>query len=133
MALLAGLLCWAGLASLLNAGLRLGLAGYAAAEPTRAYSLTMLWARLGIALVASLVAGALVARIAPAHRRAPWLLALLLLAYAVPRHAMIWAHYPAWYHLFFLGTLAPAVALGGRLSLSQGIRAAGCGRGGGGL
>jgi hypothetical protein len=33
----------------------------------------------------------------------------------VPRHVSVWELFPAWYHLFFLLTLAPLIALGARL------------------
>ena len=56
LAIAAGLLVWILVISLLNRGLRLGLAGYAAAEPAMSFTLTMMAARLTIAALASLSA-----------------------------------------------------------------------------
>jgi hypothetical protein len=35
-----------------------------------------------------------------------------MLALFTPVHIQIWSRLPVWYHLFFLGTLAPLAALG---------------------
>ena len=40
---------------------------------------------------------------------------MLLLALFLPEHVKIWHSFPVWYHLTFLLTLAPLVALGARL------------------
>jgi hypothetical protein len=55
LATAAGLVVWILVVSLLNRGLRLGLAGYTAAEPTMSFTLTMMAARLTIAALASLM------------------------------------------------------------------------------
>jgi len=92
--------------------LRLALAGYAAAEPKLTFTLGMMWARLLMAAVTSLIAGAVLGAIAPASKRTPWVLGLVLLAAFLPVHVGLWHAFPVWYHLTFLVTLAPLVAVG---------------------
>jgi hypothetical protein len=113
--IVAGLVTWAVIATILNFGLRLGLTGYHAAEPTMQFTLAMKIGRLTIAVLASLAAGAVVRVVAPASRWAPWIVGLILLAQFVPIHVHLWNKFPVWYHLSFLITLAPLVALGASL------------------
>jgi len=75
----------------------------------------MMWARLTIAAVTSLLAGAIAEALAPASIYAPWILGAVLLAAFVPEHVSLWKAFPIWYHLTFLLTLVPLVALGARL------------------
>lgn len=110
-----GLLAWLGFATLLNFGLRLWLPGYALAEPRMAFTLGMMIARLLLSAIACLAAGAVIHQIAPANRAAPWFAGLLLVVLFLPVHVELWNKFPAWYHLTFLLTLAPLVALGASL------------------
>ncbi len=110
--IVAGLVAWIVVVTVLNWGLRAGLPGYTQAEPAMSFTLGMQIARLSIAALASLAAGAVVHVIAPARRWAPWVTGGLLLALFVPEHIHVWRHFPVWYHLVFLSTLAPLVALG---------------------
>ena len=114
-AVCAALVTWVLVASLLNRALRYGMAGYAAAEPAFAFTLGMQLARLGIAAVTSLAAGAVTAWIAPRDSKAPWIAGTILLVGFVPVHAQLWHSFPLWYHLSFLLTLVPLVVLGARL------------------
>jgi hypothetical protein len=116
LAFVAGLITWVIVVSLIDRVLRLSLAGYAAAEPTFAFTLGMMAARLGMATVTSLVAGVAVAAIAPASKRTPWVLGIVLLAVFIPIHVSLWHAFPVWYHLTFLVPLAPLVALGAWLT-----------------
>ena len=116
LAIAAGLLVWILVISLLNRGLRLGLAGYAAAEPAMSFTLTMMAARLTIAALASLIGGAAVGWIAPRARAAPLVLGAILVAVFVPVHVQLWSRFPPWYHLTFLLSLLPLVVLGARLA-----------------
>jgi hypothetical protein len=111
----AGLVGWIVVVTVLNFGLRLWLPGYVEAEPTLVFTLGMKIARLAIAVLSSIAAGAIVRVIAPASRWAPWIVGVVLLAMFLPEHVMIWQKFPAWYHLTFLVTLAPLVVLGARL------------------
>lgn len=112
---LAGLIAWVLIVTVLNFGLRLWLPGYVEAEPAMGFTLTMKIARLAIAVLTSVAAGALVRVITPTSRWAPWIVGLVLLALFVPEHISLWNRFPVWYHLTFLVTLAPLVALGSRL------------------
>jgi hypothetical protein len=110
-----GLFAWVVVVTLLNFVLRAILPGYHAAEATLQFTLAMKVGRLIIAGLTSLVAGAVVHLIAPARRWAPWAVGLILLALFVPEHVKLWNRFPLWYHLTFLVTLAPLVALGALL------------------
>ncbi len=110
--IVAGLVAWIVVVTVLNWGLRAGLPGYTQAEPAMSFTLGMQIARLSIAGLTSLAAGALVHVIAPASRWAPWVTGGLLLALFVPEHIHVWRDFPVWYHLVFLSTLVPLVALG---------------------
>jgi hypothetical protein len=111
---IAGLVAWIVVVTVLNFGLRWWLPGYVQAEPAMLFTLGMKIARLSIGALSSLAAGALVRTITRSSL-APWIVGLLLLALFVPDHIHIWDKFPVWYHLTFLVTLAPLVALGARL------------------
>jgi hypothetical protein len=112
VAIIAGLVGWAVIVTVINWGLRLGLPGYRLAEPTLVFTLGMKIARLIMAAITSIAAGALVRVIAPGSRVAPWIVGLLILALFLPAHIHLWHRFPIWYHLSFLVPLAPLVALG---------------------
>ena len=127
-ALVAGLVLWVLVVSLLNRGLRAGLPGYALAEPTMTFTLGMKVARLIFGALASLAAGAATGWIAPSRTGLPWVLGAIILAAFIPVHVQIWAKFPVWYHLVFLGTLVPLVALGAALTRSRNSPAARVGK-----
>jgi hypothetical protein len=112
--IIAGLVAWVVVVTVLNFGLRAWLPGYVQAEPAMQFTLGMKIARLSIGALSSIAAGALVRTITRANM-APWIVGLVLLALFVPDHVHIWNKFPVWYHLTFLITLAPLVALGARL------------------
>jgi len=116
LAVATGLVAWIVIVSLINRGLRLWLPGYAAAEPAMTFTLVMKTARLLMAGVTSLAAGAVVRAVAPTSSWAPWIAGLILLGLFLPSHIYLWSRFPLWYHLTFLITLAPLVALGGQLT-----------------
>ena len=118
LAIAAGLIVWILVISLLNRGLRIGVAGYAAAEPAMSFTLTMMAARLIIAALASLIGGAAVGWIAPRARAASIVLGAILVAVFMPVHVQLWSRFPPWYHLTFLLSLLPLVVLGARLASS---------------
>jgi len=115
-AFIVGLLVWGVVVSLIDRVLRLALAGYAAAEPKLTFTLGMMAARLVMAAVTSLIAGAVIGAIAPGSRRTPWVLGLVLVAVFIPLHVRLWHAFPVWYHVTFLVTLAPLIAVGAWLS-----------------
>ena len=115
LACLAGLLTWAVVVTVINRVLRLSLPNYTAAEQTLQFTLGMKWARLLMAIVTSLVAGAVTGWISPSSRWAPLILGSVVFAMFVPLHIAIWSKFPVWYHLTFLLTIIPAVLVGALL------------------
>jgi hypothetical protein len=122
LAFVAALVAWILIVSLLDRGLRIALNGYAAAEPTMSFTVSMMAARLVIAAITSLLAGGVAAWIAPRSSATPAVLGAVLLVIFIPVHVKVWAFFPVWYHLTFLLTLLPLVVLGARLV--QGLRRA---------
>jgi len=116
LACLAGLLTWAVVVTVINRVLRLSLSNYTVAEHTLQFTLGMKWARLLMAIVTSLVAGAVTRRISPSSRWAPLIVGSVVLAMFVPAHIALWSKFPAWYHLTFLLTIIPAVLVGALLT-----------------
>src|SRR5437868_3529228 len=114
-AIVVGLVAWGLIVTLLNFGLRAAIPGYHAAEATLQFTLTMKVARLLMAAVTSISAGAVVSWVASDSRWAPWAVGLITLALFLPAHVHLWNRFPAWYHLSFLAPLAPLVALGAML------------------
>ena len=115
IAFVCGLAAWVLVASLLDRLLRVGLSGYAAAEPAMAFTLSMKWARLAEGALASLSAGLVIARVAPQGRRLPLILGVLVLVAFLPVHYNLWDKFPIWYHLVFLLTIVPLVLVGARI------------------
>ena len=115
LACLAGLLTWIVVVTVINRVLRLSLPNYTAAEQTLQFTLGMKWARLLMAIVTSLVAGAVTRWISPSSRWAPLIVGSVVLAMFVPLHIAIWSKFPVWYHLTFLLTIIPAVLVGALL------------------
>ena len=100
-------------------GRRGTVAGYAAAESTMTFTLGMEVARLIVGALSSLAAGATTPLTAPSRPGLPWVLGAILIAMVIPVHVQLWAKFPIWYHLVFLGTLVPLVALGAALARNR--------------
>ena len=115
LACLAGLLTWIVVVTVINRVLRLSLQNYTAAEHTLQFTLGMKWARLWMAIVTSVVAGAVTGWISRSSRWAPLIVGSVVLAMFVPLHIAIWSKFPVWYHLTFLLTIIPAVLVGALL------------------
>src|SRR5437762_12046373 len=98
-AVVAGLVVWMVVATLVNFGLRAGIAGYTQAEPTLTFTLGMKVARLILGALASFAAGAALGLIAPSKAAPRWVFGALMLVFFVPVHIQIWAKFPVWYHL----------------------------------
>jgi hypothetical protein len=116
IAFLAGLVTWAVVVTVINRMLRLSLPNYAAAEHTLQFTLLMKWARLLMAMVTSVAAGAITGLISRSSRWAPLLVGCVVFAMFAPWHITNWSKFPAWYHLTFLLTIIPAVFVGAMLS-----------------
>src|SRR5215472_7456120 len=115
LACLAGLLTWIVVVTVINRMLRLSLPNYTAAEQTLQFTLGMKWARLSMAIVTSVLAGAVTSRISRSSRWTPLIVGSVVLALFVPLHIAIWSKFPVWYHLTFLLTIIPAVLVGALL------------------
>jgi hypothetical protein len=118
--IVAGLVAWAVVVTILNLGLRAAIPGYHAAEATLQFTMAMKAGRLIEAALSSVAAGALVSFIAPSKKWAPWVAGLIVLAMFLPVHVQLWNKFPVWYHLTFLVPLAPLFALGGVLGRNLG-------------
>ena len=115
LACLAGLLTWVVVVRVINRMLRLSLPDYTAAEHTLQFTLAMKWARLIMAIVTSVVAGAVTTWISPQSRWTALVVGGVVLAMFLPLHIAIWSKFPVWYHLTFLLTIIPAVLVGAML------------------
>ena len=119
LAFAVGLVVWVLVFSVLNRALRVVVLGYAAAEPTMSFTLGMLTARLVIAALTSIIAGAVAAWLAPSSPSVPVLLGSALLVAFILIHVRLWSLFPFWYHLVFLATLIPLVVLGSWLTRAR--------------
>jgi hypothetical protein len=115
LACLAGLLTWMVVVSVIDRLLRLSLPDYTTAEHTLQFTLGMKWARLVMAIVTSMAAGAVTRWISMSSRWAPLIVGSVVLAVFLPAHIAIWSRLPVWYHLTFLLTIIPAVLVGALL------------------
>jgi hypothetical protein len=123
LSIVAGLVAWAVVVTLLNFGLRAAIPGYHAAEATLQFTLAMKAGRLIEAALTSVAAGVVVGLIAPTKKWAPWAVGLIILAMFLPVHVSLWSKFPTWYHVAFLVPLAPLVALGAALVPNRDARA----------
>src|SRR6476469_7296310 len=92
---IAGLVAWAVVVTILNFGLRAGIPGYHAAEATLQFTLAMKIGRLTEAAVTSIVSGIVVGWIDPSRKWTPWIVGLIILAMFLPVHISIWNSFPA--------------------------------------
>ena len=91
---------------------------YAAAEPHKHYTLTMLFARLAVGALSAAVAACGATAVAGDKGRAGWWLGGLFVVISLPGHlypGYVWNDYPVWYHLVYLSYLVPVTGLTARL------------------
>jgi len=83
-------------------------------EPEKAFTLTMLFARLII--FTALIAGtAGVATLVAGDRRVAWLVGGIILVLSLPQHLYyVWDDYATWYHFVYLVTILPIAVYSGR-------------------
>jgi len=115
LGIVAGVVAWAVIASVLNLGLRHGWADYAAVEKAMAFTVPMMIARLGESALSSLASGYLAALVARGARSAALGAGVVLLLLFIPVHYQLWHSFPIWYHLTFLVLLPVLSWLGGTL------------------
>src|SRR5689334_9570725 len=114
LAVIAAVVTWFIVATILNWILRAALPGYSAVEVSMNFTLTMMICRLILGLLSSLGAGFVCATIAR-NRVAVKVAAAVMVVLFLPVHYLLWAKFPIWYHLFFLISLAPMILLGAAL------------------
>jgi hypothetical protein len=120
VAIVAGLIAWFAIALGLGYVMRMSWAAYAAVADAMTFTLPMMLARLTLGVLATLVGGWLVSRIAMHRTAAPLIFGAALLAIFIPEHIQLWSNFPIWYHLFFLSSLIPLALLGGRIAAPPG-------------
>jgi hypothetical protein len=120
LAIATAFVTWFAVATIGNFAIRLLLPGYSDVEKAMDFSLAMQLARLVLGAASSIAAGVVCAAVAPRTRWPKYAFAFLLLALFVPVHASLWAKFPIWYHVVFLGSLVPLVLLGTKLFGSRG-------------
>src|SRR6266536_636620 len=99
LSIVAGLVAWGVVVTLLNFGLRAAIPGYHAAETNLEFTLAMKIGRLTEAAIASVAAGAIAGSIVPSKKWTSWLVGLIILAMFLPVHIRLWNTFPVWYHL----------------------------------
>ena len=112
LGVVAGLVVWFTVVMAAGIVLRASWPAYASVADAMTFTLPMLMARLSISYVATLLAGAVTARMAPRSVIVP---GLLLLAGFIPQHISLWDRFPVWYHLAFLLSLVPLTYAGGMI------------------
>ena len=120
VSVVAGLVAWVVIATILDRALRLVWPEYAAALPVFQFTLPMMLARLTEGTLTTIAAGWFARWIT----RTPLWLAyvqggLILLAF-LPVHYRLWHSFPVWYHLAFLVPLIPLTWLGASLARPAG-------------
>jgi hypothetical protein len=113
--IVAGLIVWFVVATIVNLAFRALWPGYAEVEGAMRFTLAMMFARLLLGALSSLCAGFSVAWITKGNGKAAKILGVLLTAMFVPVHYGLWDKFPLWYHLAFLVSLFPLTLLGARL------------------
>jgi hypothetical protein len=121
LAVVAGILVWMAVVTVSGVILRLSWPAYADVAAAMAFTLAMLIARLSISALATLVMGAVTARIVPRSTIARLVPGVLLLAVFIPVHVGLWNKFPAWYHLTFLLSLVPLGYAGGMISSGRAV------------
>jgi hypothetical protein len=115
ISVLVGFVIWFVAATLGNLLLRALMPTYIAAEAVVAFTLPMLLARLAVGFFSSLVAGFACSYVARRSPKPLYVLSIIMVVFFLPVHYNLLAKFPIWYHVVFLGTLAPLIILGGAL------------------
>ena len=111
-AVVAALVTWIFVATVLNLPLRTSWPHYHEAETAFTFTFTMKLARLALGAVSSLAAGFVAAWIGNGRMRAATITGVILLGLFIPSHYLLWSKFPVWYHLTFLVSLVPLTLLG---------------------
>jgi len=115
-AVIAALVTWFFVATVVNLVLRASWPHYHEAETAFNFTFAMKLARLLLGAISSLVAGFVAAWIDNGRMRSAILTGIVLLGLFIPGHYRIWDKFPVWYHLTFLVSLFPLILLGAALN-----------------
>ena len=115
-AVIAALVTWILIATVLNLVLRASWPHYHEAEISFNFTFAMKLARLVLGATSSLGAGFVAAWIGNGRMRAATLTGIVLLGLFIPNHYLLWNKFPIWYHLTFLVSLLPLTLLGAALN-----------------
>ena len=113
LSVLVGFVIWFVAATLGNLLLRALIPTYIAVEAVMAFTVPMLLARLAVGFFSSLVAGFACSYVARPSPKPIYVLSIIMGVFFLPVHYNLLAKFPIWYHVVFLGTLAPLTILGG--------------------
>jgi hypothetical protein len=116
LAVVAGLVVWAAVATVAGLIMRNAWPEYAAVADAMTFTLPMMFARLSVGAVATIAAGWITAVIWKQSALAASVTGLVVLLLFIPQHVMLWAKFPVWYHLTFLLSLVPLAYAGGRIA-----------------
>ena len=112
--IIAGVVAWFVIVTVLDVGLRFSWPAYGAVEKSLQFTLPMMAARLSISAISSLASG-YVAAVIEKGKWAALVAGIILLVLFAPVHYSLWPRFPAWYHLTFLISLPLLSYIGGRL------------------
>jgi hypothetical protein len=115
-AVIAAIVTWFFVATVLNLALRAWWPHYHEAETAFNFTFAMKLARLVLGAISSVAAGFVAAWIGRVRMRAAVLTGIVLLGLFIPGHYRIWDKFPVWYHLTFLVSLLPLTLLGAALN-----------------
>ena len=115
---IAGVVTWIVVVSLLDFVLRFSWHDYGVVERAMTFTLPMMAARLSESAISSLVSG-FVAATVERGRWAALIAGTIILLVFLPEHYMIWNKFPAWYHLTFLISLPLLSWIGGGLASAR--------------
>ena len=115
-AVIAALVTWFFVATMLNLALRVWWPHYHEAETAFNFTIAMKLARLVLGAISTLSAGFVAAWIGKSRMGSATLTGIALLCLFIPGHYRIWDKFPVWYHLTFLVSLLPLTLLGAALN-----------------
>ena len=114
-AILAGLVAWVVIATVLDRAIRLCWPEYDAAVPSIVFTLPMMFERLGEGAITTIAGGIINRLIARGSLWPAAVQGVVILLLFLPTHYKLWHNFPIWYHLTFLGYLIPLTVLGAAL------------------
>jgi hypothetical protein len=115
-AVIAALITWFFIATVVNLALRASWPHYHETEATFGFTFAMKLTRLALGAISSLGAGFVAAWIDKNQMKAATLTGIVLLGLFIPGHYRIWDKFPVSYHLTFLVSLFPLTLLGAALN-----------------